>query len=155
MTSTNPDYHGAKRLSNPVSRSRRRTSSSTSDSKSHHRRSNGHGLNLKVTRPAYTESEFQKGFKHSEGNLHGALSFGHGIRDRLRCKCNVTCADVRQFLLKLLPIVSWLPRYDVRSDFVGDVVAGCTIGVMRIPQGKSDSVPHTLLICSKVKQFTW
>lgn len=34
---------------------------------------------------------------------------------------------------KRLPITAWLPRYD-RIDFLGDLVAGITVGLTVIPQ---------------------
>jgi SulP family sulfate permease len=40
----------------------------------------------------------------------------------------------RYALIRLFPIVEWLPRYS-RRDFAGDLPAGLTIGAMLIPQG--------------------
>lgn len=37
-------------------------------------------------------------------------------------------------LKKRLPIVSWLPKYN-RSDALGDLIAGLTVGLTVIPQG--------------------
>ncbi|EGC32911.1 hypothetical protein DICPUDRAFT_49264 [Dictyostelium purpureum] len=39
------------------------------------------------------------------------------------------------YLLGLVPIVEWLPNYNWKSDWKGDLVAGITVGVMLIPQG--------------------
>jgi sodium-independent sulfate anion transporter 11 len=41
-----------------------------------------------------------------------------------------------KYLLGLVPIVSWLPRYDPRW-LLNDLIAGLTLGLMLIPQGLS------------------
>jgi solute carrier family 26, other len=35
----------------------------------------------------------------------------------------------------IFPIFTWLPMYDWKVDFPCDVIAGCTVAVMHIPQG--------------------
>ncbi|XP_066283849.1 prestin-like [Branchiostoma lanceolatum] len=49
------------------------------------------------------------------------------------CTCNKDKA--KKFLFTILPILSWLPKYRIRENIVGDVVSGITVGIMRIPQG--------------------
>eukprot|EP01133_Synstelium_polycarpum_P019002 gene19002-22746_t len=39
------------------------------------------------------------------------------------------------YLLGLVPILTWLPAYNVKRDLRGDILAGITIGVMLVPQG--------------------
>lgn len=36
----------------------------------------------------------------------------------------------------LLPILQWLPRYNWKEDFICDLIAGVTVGIMVVPQGK-------------------
>lgn len=58
----------------------------------------------------------------------GALSScGHRVVRRLRSGCT------RKTLLKRLPILNWLPRYN-GQDALGDLVAGVTVGLTVIPQ---------------------
>lgn len=38
---------------------------------------------------------------------------------------------------KRMPILHWLPRYDIRRDLKHDVIAGFTVGVMLVPQEMS------------------
>lgn len=40
----------------------------------------------------------------------------------------------KKTLYKRLPILTWLPKYD-RNDFIGDLMAGITVGLTVIPQG--------------------
>lgn len=35
-----------------------------------------------------------------------------------------------------VPILDWLPKYQLRQAFLADIMAGITIGVMSIPQGE-------------------
>lgn len=35
----------------------------------------------------------------------------------------------------IMPIVQWLPRYSLRRDAMGDLVAGITVAIMNIPHG--------------------
>lgn len=40
-----------------------------------------------------------------------------------------------QFLLNLIPVLKWLPKYSVKNNLAGDLSAGITVAVMHIPQG--------------------
>ncbi|XP_055598517.1 sulfate anion transporter 1-like [Uranotaenia lowii] len=39
------------------------------------------------------------------------------------------------FVKSVFPILVWLREYSWKRDFVADLIAGCTVGVMHIPQG--------------------
>jgi hypothetical protein len=39
------------------------------------------------------------------------------------------------FFFKLIPILSWLPKYKLKSNLFPDLIAGNTVGIMNIPQG--------------------
>lgn len=40
----------------------------------------------------------------------------------------------KKILYKRLPILNWLPKYNT-NDFIGDLIAGITVGLTVIPQG--------------------
>jgi len=42
---------------------------------------------------------------------------------------------MKKFLTGMFPFLVWLPTYSWKKDFPADVVSGCTIAVMHIPQG--------------------
>lgn len=51
------------------------------------------------------------------------------IRDGLK---NI---DVKSIVYDLCPVLKWLPEYQVRKNLMGDLISGCTVAIMHIPQG--------------------
>jgi hypothetical protein len=49
----------------------------------------------------------------------------------------LTCSRQRVWraLTSFLPIIDWLPKYNIREDLAPDAIAGITVGIMHIPQG--------------------
>ncbi|CAK1589990.1 unnamed protein product [Parnassius mnemosyne] len=52
-----------------------------------------------------------------------------------RCKKVLKSCGFGDCLLNSIPIARWLPKYNLRQNLVGDLVAGATTAVMHIPQG--------------------
>lgn len=50
-----------------------------------------------------------------------------------------------QFLLNLVPVLKWLPKYSIKNDLAGDLSAGITVAVMHIPQGNFTIDSHVSL----------
>ena len=46
------------------------------------------------------------------------------------------CSNFLATLCSFLPVLDWLPQYAWGRDFLADLIAGLTIGVMHVPQGK-------------------
>ena len=83
-------------------------------------------------RPVYTQEKFDEG--------HGLMdtpdmSPAEYIHKRLqRCACSFAC--LQRIVCALFPFIVVLSKYSPRRDLAKDVIAGLTVGVMHIPQGK-------------------
>ncbi|GAV08961.1 hypothetical protein RvY_18577 [Ramazzottius varieornatus] len=53
---------------------------------------------------------------------------------------------IKKKVFRAFPLLTWLPRYDIRQNLLKDLIAGITVGIMNIPQGmaygKLAGVPH-------------
>lgn len=48
-------------------------------------------------------------------------------------RCSVS--RLKLVLLSWVPVLGWLPRYPLRENVMGDVISGCSVAVMHLPQG--------------------
>ena len=83
-------------------------------------------------RPALSSSEFERQYEKLPANSSSTLDF---IKDARR----LACKDFswKTYILSFLPILSWLTKYNWKSNFINDLVAGFTVAVMHIPQVKT------------------
>ncbi|XP_030359722.1 sulfate transporter-like isoform X2 [Strigops habroptila] len=60
---------------------------------------------------------------------HGALEV---------CTCNHQ--TIITFFCRLFPVLDWLPRYNIKTQLLGDVISGLLVGIVAIPQSISYSL---------------
>lgn len=84
-----------------------------------------------VYRDIYTEDRFKQAYGSEEDPSGGAR-----IRDKLTGRCRFSRQACLHLLKERIPIFKWLPRYKLRKWILGDTVAGLTVGILHIPQGK-------------------
>jgi hypothetical protein len=54
------------------------------------------------------------------------------------CKNHIcTLRNLKLRILRFFPFLLIFKNYQIRSDLLGDIVAGLTVGIMHIPQGLS------------------
>lgn len=92
--------------------------------RSAHTSSDGNTV-LKVERPFYEQQQF-----------NSALNYDNTADDQ-KANCSQWIYNIKpcNILLSIFPIFSWLSRYSVKNDLVGDIISGCTVAIMHIPQG--------------------
>jgi hypothetical protein len=49
---------------------------------------------------------------------------------------NLSCVDVANAFLDSMPLIRCLKEYNIRKYLVGDILAGITVAIMHIPQGR-------------------
>ncbi|XP_009579531.1 PREDICTED: sulfate transporter-like [Fulmarus glacialis] len=54
------------------------------------------------------------------------------------CACNHQ--TIITFFCRLFPVLDWLPRYNVKTQLLGDVISGLLVGIVAIPQSISYSL---------------
>lgn len=79
---------------------------------------------LKVERPYYEQEQLNNDLKYCKPDGQGS-SLGN-------CLNNVRCGKIFK---QLFPVLNWMSSYNVKQDIVGDIISGCTVAVMHIPQG--------------------
>ncbi|KAK2897558.1 hypothetical protein Q8A73_013938 [Channa argus] len=56
---------------------------------------------------------------------------GEGVKESFRC----SVFKLKLILLRWVPVLGWLPHYPIRGNLMGDVISGCSVAVMHLPQG--------------------
>uniref|UniRef100_H2YQA7 SLC26A/SulP transporter domain-containing protein n=1 Tax=Ciona savignyi TaxID=51511 RepID=H2YQA7_CIOSA len=81
-----------------------------------------------ISRPAYSNSAFKQTYERiDKTNLDVCTRLKRWFRLQMHC-------SFWGILVNFLPVLGWLPKYK-KKYVVGDLIAGWTVGIIRIPQG--------------------
>ncbi|XP_037917492.1 solute carrier family 26 member 6-like isoform X1 [Hermetia illucens] len=80
---------------------------------------------LQVMRPYYEQEQLNNELLYSKPKSNGYQEF-------LPKPSNFS---IWHLIKSIFPILDWLPKYSWKNDLVADIVTGCTVAVMHIPQG--------------------
>ncbi|XP_026188313.1 solute carrier family 26 member 6-like isoform X2 [Mastacembelus armatus] len=58
-------------------------------------------------------------------------TLGERMKESLRC----SVPRLKQTVMSWVPVLDWLPHYSFRENFMGDLISGCSVSVMHLPQG--------------------
>lgn len=88
---------------------------------------NSYGTNdvLKVERPYYEQAQFNTELSYCQPEENYRNSICHRLNNIKPMK----------IIFGLFPVLTWLTHYNIKNDLVGDIVSGCTVAIMHIPQG--------------------
>lgn len=96
-----------------------------------------------VERPILTEFDFEQGFERSKRPKRTPVTWAK----KRASKCTCSCACFKDFLLQVFPFIRLLRGYSIKSDFPSDIVAGLTVGIMHIPQGRCSLISQIWFVC--------
>ncbi|XP_031618524.1 pendrin-like isoform X3 [Contarinia nasturtii] len=80
---------------------------------------------LKVERPFYEQQQINNELNYSKPDNDERKGYTQWL-------CNIKPINI---CLSIFPIFAWLSTYNIKNDLIGDIISGCTVAIMHIPQG--------------------
>ncbi|XP_060096584.1 sulfate transporter-like [Heteronotia binoei] len=63
------------------------------------------------------------------------------VMKKVRKACSCTPARAKDQITSFLPVLKWLPKYDLKENILGDLMSGLIVGILLVPQ----SIAYSLL----------
>ncbi|XP_032995776.1 sulfate transporter [Lacerta agilis] len=63
------------------------------------------------------------------------------VLKKVKKKCTCTAAAAKDLLFSFLPVLKWLPKYNLKENILGDLMSGLIVGILLVPQ----SIAYSLL----------
>ena len=89
---------------------------------------------LQVSRPVYSQETFDAAESARGANARDNRTATQKLTDKLSKCCHCDRKRATDFVLDLVPALRWLPKYDLKTNLIGDIMAGFTISVLHLPQ---------------------
>ncbi|KAF2364874.1 SLC26A/SulP transporter [Trinorchestia longiramus] len=85
-----------------------------------------------VTRPAYTVSQLRHDLCYQP---RPNKTMAESLKASIKSCCDCSPGALWSLLLLRIPLLSWLPKYSFKTNLLSDVISGCTVAIMHLPQG--------------------
>ncbi|RWS27910.1 solute carrier family 26 member 6-like isoform X2 [Leptotrombidium deliense] len=94
---------------------------------------NSEDATVQISRVAYNLTAFEKAFDVIQPEHN---SFCEKFVKRVKPSCDVQ--HWKRRICTILPIVDWLPKYNVKENLLSDIITGITVAVFQVPQKSSE-----------------
>uniref|UniRef100_A0A8C9Q4Q4 Sulfate transporter n=1 Tax=Spermophilus dauricus TaxID=99837 RepID=A0A8C9Q4Q4_SPEDA len=78
---------------------------------------------------------------HMEPQEKSHTNIKQFVIKKLQKSCQCSPTKVKNMIFDFLPVLRWLPKYDLKKNVLGDVMSGLIVGILLVPQ----SIAYSLL----------
>lgn len=82
---------------------------------------------------------------HMEPQEKSNTNIKQFVIKKLQKSCHCSRTKAKHMIFDFLPVLRWLPKYDIKKNILGDVMSGLIVGILLVPQ----SIAYSLLAGQK------